>query len=376
MKAHILIGILLITTSCDSQKKNDGSWEVVIHGKVGSPQPGKITVQELNSDNTGAIDSFSLGKDNLFEKHLHLRGPGYYQLNFFNHQVVNLILYKSNVEVNVDGSNPQGFVEVKGSPEQDLVSKIQKMFAEGQQSPEMAALQTQYSEAAKAKDEKKMEALREQYLVISKKGNDKIAEELLKQPASLGVWEVLSHGNILDPEEYFRVYADAASKMTKEWPSSYFTKEFNETVRKMRVTAVGQVAPEIALTNPAGDTVKLSSLRGKYVLIDFWAKWCGPCRRENPNVVKAYHRFKDKGFEVYGVSLDRSKEDWVQAIQEDGLVWTQVSDLRYFECQAAKDYNVNAIPLSILLDKKGVIIAKNLRGPALEKKLAEILGNL
>ena len=143
----------------------------------------------------------------------------------------------------------------------------------------------------------------------------------------------------------------------------------------MKVTAMGQIAPEIELPNPEGQLVKLSSLRGKYVLIDFWAKWCGPCRRENPNVVKAYHEFKDKGFEVFGVSLDRTKEDWVKAIAEDGLVWTQVSDLKYFESQAAKDYNINAIPFSVLIDQQGKIIAKDLRGAALEKKLAEVMGD-
>ncbi|NOS94239.1 MAG: TlpA family protein disulfide reductase [Cyclobacteriaceae bacterium] len=143
---------------------------------------------------------------------------------------------------------------------------------------------------------------------------------------------------------------------------------------KMKITAVGQLAPEIALPNPSGQIVKLSSLRGKYVLIDFWAKWCGPCRAENPNVVRAYNRFKSKGFEVFGVSLDRNKQEWMQAIQEDGLVWTQVSDLQYFNSQAARDYNIQAIPFSILLDKDGKIIAKNLRGAALERKLEEVLG--
>ena len=145
-------------------------------------------------------------------------------------------------------------------------------------------------------------------------------------------------------------------------------------VESLKAVAIGQVAPEIALPNPDGQIVKLSSLRGKYVLIDFWAKWCGPCRKENPNVVKAYLANKDKGFEVFGVSLDRNKEDWVKAIKEDNLTWTHVSDLKYFQSEAALKYNITGIPFSVLVDPKGVIIAKNLRGEDLHKKLEEVLG--
>jgi peroxiredoxin len=142
----------------------------------------------------------------------------------------------------------------------------------------------------------------------------------------------------------------------------------------MKALAIGQLAPEISLPNPDGTVVPLSSLRGKYVLVDFWAKWCGPCRRENPNIVRAYNQYKDKGFTVYGVSLDRSKADWLQGIQEDGLTWTHVSDLKYWQSEAAKTYNITAIPFSLLLDPNGKIIAKNLRGQALDEKLEEVLG--
>jgi thiol-disulfide isomerase/thioredoxin len=106
--------------------------------------------------------------------------------------------------------------------------------------------------------------------------------------------------------------------------------------------------------------------------VDFWAKWCGPCRQENPSVVRAFNKYKDKGFTVFGVSLDRSKQDWMKAIGEDKLTWTHVSDLKYWQSEAAKTYNITGIPFSLLLDPNGIIIGKNLRGKALDNKLAEL----
>jgi peroxiredoxin len=375
----ILINLFfaLIFTNCSPEKKAevaDGGWDIVLKGKVGFPQQGQIVIQEIRQDGSGKKDTIQLRKDYSFAKKMHLTEPGFYNINFYGKQALNVMLYKSNIEVNVDGNNQQGFVEIKGSPDHDMISKVQAMMNESQSGSQMMALQAEFEKAVASKNDAKISEVQNKALVLMESGKANLVSFLKEQPASLALFNVLQDPNLIDKDKNSDLFISASEKFKRDWPTSRFTKELTALTEKIKITGIGQQAPEIALANPTGQIVKLSSLKGKYVLIDFWAKWCGPCRKENPNVVKAYHRFKGKGFEVYGVSLDRNKEDWVKAIAEDGLTWTHVSDLKYFDNQAAKDYNINAIPFSILLDKTGKIIAKNLRGAALESKLEEVLG--
>ena len=147
-----------------------------------------------------------------------------------------------------------------------------------------------------------------------------------------------------------------------------------KTIQMESFLAPGTMAPELNYATPAGEPLPLSSLKGKVVLIDFWASWCKPCRIENPNVVKLFNKYKDSGFDIYGVSLDQNSQRWVQAIDKDGLKWNHVSDLKGWQSQAAAQYGVRSIPFTVLIDGEGKVIATKLRGPQLEAKLAEIFG--
>lgn len=153
-----------------------------------------------------------------------------------------------------------------------------------------------------------------------------------------------------------------------------FVGAVNANINKMKATRVGAAAPEISENDPSGNPVSLSDFRGNYVLVDFWASWCRPCRMENPNVVKAYKKYHPKGFEIMAVSLDQKKDKWVAAIEQDGLVWKHCSDLKGWSSRPAATYGVSSIPATVLVDEQGNIAARNLRGPALEKKLEEIYG--
>ena len=161
--------------------------------------------------------------------------------------------------------------------------------------------------------------------------------------------------------------------MKEYFSDNIFFKELQKKIIPEKHINIGQVAPDIALADTNGNIIKLSSLRGKYVLIDFWASWCGPCRRENPNLVNVYNKYKDKGFEIYAVSLDRSRDGWINAIHKDNLTWFHVSDLKYWESEAAALYGVKGIPFTVLLDPEGKIMNKGIRSQELDLILESVL---
>ena len=216
-------------------------------------------------------------------------------------------------------------------------------------------------------------------LGLTKEKQKAYLENLLKDiPTKSDAYKFASSG-------IFSILMEKQNPLMMGFVETYLTDFPNENpnysfalrnaVNQMKAQMLEVPAPEIVQADTSGKIRKLSDTKGKYVLLDFWASWCGPCRRENPNVVRLYNKYKERGFDVFSVSLDQAKDRWIQAIKDDGLVWdNHVSDLKYWSNEAARTYGIQSIPSTLLLDKNGLIIARNLRGPALEAKLAELLG--
>ena len=258
--------------------------------------------------------------------------------------------------------------EVEGSLEMDQIARIESIVDSINQ--DMTRINGEYMEASQAGDQAKVEALTEEFQTLQRRQEKVIKAEIENMEPSLAVINALAflgEHNVDFTEEVF-------GKIEALYPDSKHVKQYREQLDNSLKLSVGKPAPDIMLPNPEGDTVALSSLRGKVVLIDFWAAWCGPCRRENPNVVRLYNEYKSKGFEIYGVSLDRSRDAWLKAIKDDKLTWVHVSDLKYFNSVVVPLYNIEGIPYTVLIDKDGKIIAKNLRGKSLADKLKEVLG--
>lgn len=258
--------------------------------------------------------------------------------------------------------------KVEGTEDQKTLNEYLAISNELRQ--QQSELYKAYSVAMQEKNEKKANEIRAEYdkadSIATAKGN-----ELIKAHADSYVAPYIIAGKMHNLElpalqESYNMLGDNAK-------SSEYGKKIAERIEKLDAVAIGKVAPNFTQNTPKGTPLSLYDIKGKVKIIDFWASWCGPCRRANPEMVKLYKKFHPKGLEILGVSLDRCKEDWEKAIADDRLTWNHVSDLQYWSNAAAQTYAVNSIPHLVILDKNNVIVARNLHGAELENKIAELL---
>jgi peroxiredoxin len=363
-----MIGVLAIAAvtffSCGG---NDSATEgmVQVSGKIENAPEGIIVLSQFTDSRPKVLDTLDVSPSGEFSYDLAVETPTFYELNLYG-KAVRLALYKEDVEVSYNFSDPASLA-IQGSKDTQEMLKIEKLMEAYQ--ADVNQLNEAYYEAMSKNDTEAIKKIQTDAMTLESNQSQRVKDMITGMGDSFAP---LAAVGLLNPKNDFQFMDQLVTKLNDNYPGTVSILQMKQQLDEMRALSVGQPAPEIELPNPEGDLVKLSDLRGKYVLIDFWAAWCKPCRQENPNVVRLYNQYKERGFEVFGVSLDRTKDDWVKAIADDQLTWTQVSDLKYFNSAAAELYQIQAIPATYMIDPDGKIIAKDLRGPSLESKLAEL----
>jgi peroxiredoxin len=366
-KLNILSLALIISILSSACKQREG---VEITGTLTNSQGEKIVLQELTVALINPIDSIYLDEDGKFAFETKISSPGFFRLQLNPNNYIILILDSlEEIQIEGDARNLANTYTVKGSRDSEMLWEMNKYLKENYQFRD--SLQQVFQQYINTPEMDSVgAALESQYNKSVENLQNYIKDFIDRNPhsfASLAAIEQLS------PDTDFSYFIKLSESLSEKHPKSEYVKAFSNRVDELKRTAIGSPAPEIKMNNPEGKTISLSDFKGKIILVDFWAAWCKPCRMENPNVVKLYKRFKDKGFEILGVSLDRDREAWVEAIKEDGLTWPQVSDLMFWSSPVVKQYGFQGIPYTVLVDREGKILAKNLRGEELERKLEEIL---
>ena len=391
MKKLIIAAIALTGLyACNNTNKSTSSFEIT--GNLTNTKGESIYLEKLGQQGSNVVDSAIIGEKGDFKMNQYLPSVGFYRLRINASNFAMLVLDSAQkVVITGDARDLGNTYKAEGSPDTKLYSEY-NILAQNQKhrtdslgniinDSVMKIRVVTKKERLSKEDSLKIvslsKSLQKPYEEMMKVYDDVLAKKIKENPQSFASIMAVQQ---LNPESYLDTYRALDKGLTEKYPTNNDVKSFHGMVQQTETTLsrtqaikVGAEAPELMLPMPNGKDLALSNLRGKVVLIDFWASWCGPCRKELPNVKRCYDKYKSKVFEIYGVSLDKERDAWIEVISKEGLTWPQVSDLKFWESEAVRIYAVQSIPFTVLIDKEGKILATDLRGADLDEKLAEVL---
>ena len=366
-RIYLTISIALLTfLSCSNTSQG-----VELKGKLQNAPNALIAIDVLGTTGIKPIDSVKTSATGDFVLKFDVKEPRFVRLRTHVPGSYLIMLVNPNEKINLkgDANALQYSPQIDGSPETKKMFDVNIALKKSQTSAD--SLNTIYQRYANTpQQDSVVPILQAEYQNVQTREVALLRKYINDNASSLTAITFIDR---LDKDKDFPTYRKLDEALMSKYPTSDYVIDFHKRVTEMGKLMEGSPAPNFTLNTPEGKTLSVSDFKGKVLLIDFWASWCGPCRQENPNVVKVYKQFHDKGFEILSVSLDKSKDKWVDAIAKDGLTWNHVSDLGFWSSSVVPLYSITGIPFAILVDRNGNIAAKSLRGKELESKVSELV---